>query len=198
MPILRSGIRERAELKKTQTSWYAPQKSHNIQGPRYLPQVNTIVFGEQFRGKWICMTVIHPCFQLLRNISLTWNLRHSNWKYLVQSFLSLSSCSEEEPWPVAFYHAQSQWASVSVSQECVIGKKADGAEANVRVHLYPLDGRMFLSLSLTTAAIIYATSKSVHKKEGKCESTAYRTKYNSWSHLLHYAPGCMAPGPLAL
>jgi len=127
MLVLGSGIRKRAELKKTQTTWHTPQKSHNnIQGPRELSQVSTMVFDEQFSGKRTCVTITKLCLQLLRKISLMWNRRHSNWKYLAQSSLSSPTCSEEELWPVALYHAQAQGASVCIFQE---GKKVDGCRS---------------------------------------------------------------------
>ena len=127
MLVLGSGIRKRAELKKSQATWHTPQKSHyNIQGPRELSQVSTMVFDEQFSGEQTCMTVTKLCMKLLRKISLMGNWRHSNWKYLVQSSLSSPTYSEEEPWPVALYHAQAQGACVCIFQGYVTGKKVDG------------------------------------------------------------------------
>lgn len=70
------------------------------------------------------------------------------------------------------------------------------AEVNVRVHLYPSHARMFLPVSATTTATLHATSKTAHQKEGELESTVNRTKYKSWSQLLHYAPRCTATGLL--
>ena len=85
-----------------------------------------MVFDEQFSGKRTCVTITKLCLQLLRKISLMWNRRHSNWKYLAQSSLSSPTCSEEELWPVALYHAQAQGASVCIFQE---GKKVDGCRS---------------------------------------------------------------------
>ena len=70
------------------------------------------------------------------------------------------------------------------------------ALVNVRVHLYPSQARMFLPVSPTTAATLRATSKTAHQKEGEFESAANRTKYKSWSQLLHYAPRSTATGLL--
>ena len=111
-------------------TWHTPQKSHNnIQGPRELSQVSTTVFDEQFSGKRTCVTITKLCLQLLRKISLMWNRRHSNWKYLAQSSLSSPTCSEEELWAVALYHVQAQGASVCLFQECITGKKVDGCRS---------------------------------------------------------------------
>lgn len=130
MLVLRSGIRKRAELKKTQMTRHTPQKSHNnIQGPRELSQVSPTVFDEQFSGRRTSMTITKLCLQLLRKISLMWNRRHSNWKYLAQSSLYSPTCSEEEPWPAALYHAQAQGASVCIFQEYITGKKVDGCRS---------------------------------------------------------------------
>lgn len=64
----------------------------------------------------------------------------------------------------------------------IIGKEADCAATNTRIHLYPSYDRMFLPMSPTTAAIIrikYKKKKNVHEKEGDSESAANRTKCNS-------------------
>lgn len=71
-----------------------------------------------------------------------------------------------------------------------------GVEVSVRVHLYPSKCRLFLPVSPTTTATLHATSKTIHQKEGESESAANRTKYKSWSQLLHYAPRCIATGLL--
>lgn len=85
-----------------------------------------MVFDEQFSGEQTCMTVTKLCMKLLRKISLMWNWRHSNWKYLVQSSLSSPTCSEEAAWPVDLYHAQAQGACVCIFQDYITGKKVDG------------------------------------------------------------------------
>lgn len=71
-----AGVGERMEQKKTQTTWYAMQKSHNNihfchSGTQVSARMSTIVLlSEILRGRGIWIIVIHPRFQILRNMSL--------------------------------------------------------------------------------------------------------------------------------
>lgn len=111
------------------------------------------------------MTITKLCLQLLRKISLMWNRRHSNWKYLAQSSLYSPTCSEEEPWPAALYHAQAQGASVCIFQEYITGKKADGCRSKCQSPPVSFKVQAVSSCVSYTIATLHATSKTIHQRK---------------------------------
>lgn len=80
-------------------------------------------------------------------------------------FLVFPTCSEEEALLVVLSHAQARGASVGVPQECITGKKAEGAAMNPRVH----SGCFLLGLLALLQSFTphQKKKKKVHEKKGQ-------------------------------